>query len=115
MQVPCNMNVALFPFNRNCWQSSVRDNRTLSILQNEETEDKKNKKKRERKELYLSEGKYTWLQLHFYRAYLKNSSNVPVFNTDALMMTNCKEKQGKKVKRIKEPREVEHQMVKGNS
>ena len=77
--------------------------------------DKKNKKKRERKELYLSEGKYTWLQLHFYRAYLKNSSNVPVFNTDALMTTNCKEKQGKKDKRIKELREVEHQMVKGNS
>lgn len=46
---------------------------------------------------------------------LKNSSNVPVFNTDALITTNCKEKQGKKDKRIKELREVEHQMVRGNS
>ena len=31
------------------------------------------------------------------------------------MTTNCKEKQGKKDKRIKELREVEHQMVRGNS
>lgn len=89
MQVTCNMNMGLFAFNRNCWQSSVRDNWTASIPQNKEAEEKQEEKEREKGALLA----WRWLYLATFTFLYKNSSYVHVFNTDPLLTTNSKEKQ----------------------